>query len=122
MSKNLRLFALAGSVVSGTILCSSMIAVSSGVSNNDHYRIEYTGTPGNRLNGSYAIEYPIQSGHRLTKVQEISSYLPHSVEFNAPKKITVIAVARSGGITVRIFKNGVECGKTNVSSFYRLCE
>jgi hypothetical protein len=76
------------------------------------YRVEYAGTPGAKLYGSYG--WMDMTGKKPMHIEKVAATLPYSVSFNPPANSMVTAAASTlnqGSVTVKIFKGGVECGQ-----------
>jgi hypothetical protein len=76
------------------------------------YRIEYTGTSGTQIAGSYAVLD--MSGKSPMQMEKVSATLPHSVTINPPSGSIVSAAAMpmgQGDVQIKIFKGGFECGQ-----------
>jgi hypothetical protein len=76
------------------------------------YLIEYSGTAGTKFAGSY-VSMDL-TGKNPVRMEQVQSTLPHTVSFNPPAGSIVSAAAAplgQGSVTVKIFKNGVECGQ-----------
>jgi hypothetical protein len=76
------------------------------------YRVEYSGTAGTKFIGTYgSLDFTSKTPMRMEQVQ---TTLPHTVSFNPPAGATVSAAAAplgQGSVTIKIFKNGIECGQ-----------
>jgi hypothetical protein len=76
------------------------------------YRIEYAGTVGTKIAGSYGSMD--MTGKTPMRMEKVNATLPHTVSFNPPKGAMVSAAALpmgKGSVTIKIFKNGIECGQ-----------
>lgn len=82
---------------------------------SDTYKIQWTGTNGSKLFGSYVIASKIPG--TPSKVEKVISVLPHEVTFSAQKNTLVSAAGIAGNqgtVEVKIFKNGSECGQVTM--------
>lgn len=80
---------------------------------SDTYKIEWTGSNGSKLFGSYVITS--RRPGTPSKVEKITSILPYEVIFSTQKNTLVSAAgiaSNQSTVEIKIFKNGSECGKT----------
>ena len=80
-----------------------------------YYFLNWSGTKGKELYGSYAITS--KDLDAPTQVESVEVKIPHKISFSAPKNSLVSAdgITLNGGtVEVKIYKNGSECGKVGV--------
>jgi hypothetical protein len=75
------------------------------IKGEDQYEVLYEGQAGIKFIGSYGF-WDLKGGTPM-KIETVQATLPHKVAFTAPKG--VIAVATAQNISVKIYRNGVEC-------------
>ncbi|MHC5751495.1 MAG: hypothetical protein ACYTXF_12905 [Nostoc sp.] len=82
---------------------------------SDTYKIQWTGTNGSKLFGSYVIAS--KTPGTASKVEKVLSTIPYEVTFSAQKNTLVSAAGTAGNqgtVEVKIFKNGSECGQVTM--------
>src|SRR6476620_2037593 len=84
---------------------------------SDSYEIRWEGRPGLKMTGSYLIAHPGSPMQR----ELVEMTLPKSIKLTVPSNSAVSATGDVPGrkkedFTVRIFKNGSECGKVGAVS------
>jgi hypothetical protein len=78
------------------------------------YRVEFTGTPGAKLTGVVGWK-DAKNFANPTHLDKAEGTLPLTVSVNPPPGSIVVATGNSfgqGDVTIRIYHNGVECGKS----------
>jgi hypothetical protein len=80
------------------------------------YRVEFTGTPGAKLIGTVGWR-DMKNFSIPTHMDKAEGILPHSVDLNPPGGGSMMVVASGatlgqGDVTVKIYHNGIECGKS----------
>ena len=88
---------------------------SNSFSGSDNYEVQWIGTNGNKLFGSYVIAS--KSVSTPSKVEKVTATLPYKINFSAPKNTLISAAGATnhqGTVEIKIFKNGLECGKASV--------
>ncbi|WP_041565278.1 hypothetical protein [Nostoc punctiforme] len=81
----------------------------------DNYKVQWTGTNGSKLFGSYVIVSKNPS--TPSKVEKITATLPYTVNFSAPKNALISAAGATGNqgaVEIKILKNGSECDQISV--------
>ncbi|MEH2222599.1 hypothetical protein [Nostoc sp.] len=79
---------------------------------SDTYEIQWEGTNGSKLFGSYVIGSKSLSAP--SRAEKVTATLPYKVSFSAPKNTLISAAGTTGNqgaVTIRIFRNRSECGK-----------
>ena len=117
MKNVLKLIVLGGcAFVAVRTVGNPLMAVSSATSNKDHYKVEWKGAKGIKLYGSYTI---VSTTDFTTpaRVEQVNGVLPYQIEFNAPKQsiVSAAAMANNNQLTIKIFRNGAECGKEAIT-------
>ena len=82
---------------------------------SDTYEIQWNGTNGSKLFGSYVIAS--KSPSTLSRVEKVTATFPYKVNFSASKNTLISAAGATdhqGTVEIKIFKNGLECGKASV--------
>ncbi|MEH1824453.1 MULTISPECIES: hypothetical protein [unclassified Nostoc] len=82
---------------------------------SDTYEIQWSGTNGSKLFGSYGIIS--RSPSTPSRVEKVTTILPYKVKFSAQKNTLISAAGATvnqGIVEIKIFKNGSECGKVVV--------
>ncbi len=91
------------------LLCNKILAGPS-AKKNDNYEIRWQGKSKGKVYVSYSIlTLPAQ-------VESLTTTIPKTVKFSAPSGTIVSASSSDVNVTVRIFRNGRECGKIAVVS------
>ncbi|MEH2161612.1 MAG: hypothetical protein V7K38_11305 [Nostoc sp.] len=78
----------------------------------DNYEVQWTGTKGSKLFGSYVVGSKTPS--TPSRAEKVTEILPYKVSFSAPKNTLISAAGgtvNQGTVEIKIFKNGSECGK-----------
>ncbi|MEH1871615.1 hypothetical protein [Nostoc sp.] len=102
-------------IVSGLLLgCNQSSSLNS--IGSDNYEVSWDGTSGAKLWGSYVISS--KSVGQVPRVEKITEKLPYKVNFSASKNALISAAGATlnqGTVEIKIFRNGVECGKVAVT-------
>jgi hypothetical protein len=81
---------------------------------NKGYRIEFTGKPGAKMSG--VVGWRKKNDYKSpTHMDKTEGSLPYAVDLNLPAGTMVTATGYTlgqGDVTVKIYHNGVECGKS----------
>ncbi|MEH2434977.1 MAG: hypothetical protein V7K25_12110 [Nostoc sp.] len=84
-------------------------------SGSANYEVQWAGTTGSKLFGSYVIASKNPS--TPSKVEKITTTLPYKVNFSASKNALISAAGATlnqGTVEIKIFRDGSECGKVTV--------
>lgn len=91
---------------------------SNSLSGSDNYEVQWSGTAGSKLFGSYVV------GSRTpgipTRVEKVGATLPYKITFSAPKNSLITAAGATfnqgiqSTVEIKIFKNGSECDKVGI--------
>ncbi|PSM48724.1 hypothetical protein C7Y66_12860 [Chroococcidiopsis sp. CCALA 051] len=90
-----------------------LLALSNSFGNQDQYQVKWEGSNGAELYGGYVI-MDMNNHNTPMRAESVKAKLPHTVNFSAPKNAIVSATGNtigSSSVIVRIYKNGLECGK-----------
>lgn len=81
----------------------------------DTYTIEWQGSKGVELYGSYVASFP-KTPEIASKSEQIKAFLPHKVTITLPKDVmlTATGTAVNKPVEVKIYRNGQECGKPTI--------
>lgn len=81
----------------------------------DTYTIEWQGSKGAELHGSYIASFP-KTPEIQSKSEQIKATLPHRVTINLPKDaiLTATGIAVNKSVELKIYRNGRECGKPTI--------
>lgn len=94
------------------LLCNKILAGPS-AKKNDNYEIRWQGKSKGKVYLSYSIATNLTDP---VQVESLTTTLPKTVKFSAPPGSSVSAGSLDVNVTVRIFRNGRECGKITVVS------
>lgn len=82
------------------------------LSGQDNYEIRWEGN----VSGEALLTYSVVTIGKPLQMESVKSTLPKTINFSAPPETAVGASSAQVGITVRIFRNGSECGKPGMIS------
>jgi hypothetical protein len=92
-------------------------------SNQVQYRVEYSGKAGSTLWGSYTMTKHDQS--RSSNTEQAIGKLPLVVNFTTARNVTISANGSTSDqepITIKIFKHGSECSKSDQANLNRAAD
>ncbi|MEH2236009.1 hypothetical protein [Nostoc sp.] len=85
------------------------------MSGSDNYEVQWSGSAGSKLFGSYVIGS--RSVSIPLRVEKVATTLPYKITFSAPKNALISAAGATlnqGAVEIKIFRNGSECGKVTM--------
>ncbi len=94
------------------VLGNPLLSLSNPFSHSDQYQVQWSGTAGAKVFGSYVISFR-NNPSTPTRVEKVTATLPYKLSFSAPKSALIAAsgaTLNQGQVEIKIYKNGSECG------------